>query len=263
MNKPDDDDILQVAKVVPEVYDDGLKPVVKATGETLALIPKSINAALAPLRQWIDKREFNVAATKKLLQSKLEKIGANHIVTPEPYVAVPALQAISYAMSSEILRNLYANLLACSMNDSMKNRVHPSFVEIIKQLSPDEAKLISCLVNVTNLPLIDVRHIASPKRNYSIVVRNFTDLADNVCENHNPENIAKYIDNLCRLKITDIPTGIYIANQDVYNHLEDNPIIVNIIKKKLPEGQRWEISKKGLCVTAFGKEFIDVCVKNN
>ena len=37
---------------VPEVYDDGLKPATKESGKLLALIPQTINAALAPLRQW-------------------------------------------------------------------------------------------------------------------------------------------------------------------------------------------------------------------
>ena len=36
---------------VPEVYDDGLKPATKESGKVLALIPQTINAALAPLRQ--------------------------------------------------------------------------------------------------------------------------------------------------------------------------------------------------------------------
>ena len=38
---------------VPEIYDDGLKPATKESGKVLALIPQTINAALAPLRQWI------------------------------------------------------------------------------------------------------------------------------------------------------------------------------------------------------------------
>ena len=47
------------------------------------------------------------------------------IVEPEPYVAVPAIQAISYAMNSDELRNLYANLLAKSMIKDTKDTVHP------------------------------------------------------------------------------------------------------------------------------------------
>lgn len=260
MNEPDD--FLNITKVVPDVYNDGLKSGVKATGEVLALIPKTINAALAPLRQWIDKREFNVAATKKLLESKLEKIGVEHIVTPEPYVAIPALQAISYSMSSEVLRNLYANLLACSMNDSMKNRVHPAFVEIIKQLSPDEAKFIMLLANKDDIPLIDIQRVVNKEGGFFTELHNFTCIAENICDNHEPVDIAKYIDNLCRLKIVEVPEGRYLSGEKTYESLENHPIVVKMMSTPLLDGQRWEIQKKKLEITAFGKEFIDVCVKD-
>ena len=102
-------------------------------------IPRAINAALSPLRQWIAQREYNVAETEKLLAKKLENIEPEKIVSPEPYVAVPALQAISYSMNSDELRELYANLLAKSMCIDTKNSVHPSFVEIIRQMSPLDA----------------------------------------------------------------------------------------------------------------------------
>lgn len=256
------DDFFNITKVVPDVYNDGLKSGVKATGEVVALIPKTINAALAPLRQWIDKKEFNVTATKKLLEAKLEKIGAEHIVTPEPYVAIPALQAISYAMSSEVLRNLYANLLACSMNDSMKNRVHPAFVEIIKQLSPDEAKFIKLLANEDNVPLLGVRRVVNEEGGFFIELDNFTCIAEKVCDNHNPVDIARYIDNLCRLKIIEVPEGRYLAGENTYKFLENHPIVMKLMNTSLPEGQRWEIEKKKLEITAFGNEFINVCVKD-
>lgn len=54
-------------------------------------------------------------------------------MTPEAYVAVPALQAISYSMNSEELRNMYANLLAKAIDIDEKDKVHPAFVELIKQ----------------------------------------------------------------------------------------------------------------------------------
>lgn len=58
---------------VPEVYDDGLKDATKESGKVLALIPQTINAALAPLRQWIAQKEYNVAETKKTIGSKTRK----------------------------------------------------------------------------------------------------------------------------------------------------------------------------------------------
>lgn len=129
----------EAINTVPEIYDDGLKPATKEAGQTLALIPRAINAALSGIRQWIANREYKVAETEKLLAIKLEHVGEEKIVPPEPYIAVPALQAISYSMDSEELKNLYANLLAKAMNSDTKDQVHPSFVEIIKQLSPMDA----------------------------------------------------------------------------------------------------------------------------
>lgn len=69
-----------------------------------------------------------MAETEKLLEQKLKNIDEEKIVSPESYVAVPAIQAISYSMNSDELRNLYANLLAKAMVTPTKDAVHPSFV---------------------------------------------------------------------------------------------------------------------------------------
>lgn len=133
----------KVIETVPNLYDDALKPTAQESGKTLALIPRAINAALVPLRQWIAEREYNLAETEKLLAKKLEHVGEDKIVTPEAYVAVPAIQAISYSMNKKELRNLYANLLAKAMNSDTKDLVHPAFIEIIKQLSPTDALILN------------------------------------------------------------------------------------------------------------------------
>lgn len=128
-----------VKGVIPEAYEDLVKPVAEETGKTLSLIPRTINAALIPLRKWIIEKEYSLAETEKILAKKLENVDKDKIVTPEAYVGVPALQSISYSMDSAVLRDLYANLLAKAMNKDYKEQVHPSFVEIIKQMAPKEA----------------------------------------------------------------------------------------------------------------------------
>ena len=134
----------KVIKKLPieDIYNDLAKPSVKNTGELISLIPRAIRSALEPLEMWILKKEFNIEETKKLLEIKLSKINPENIVTPEPYVAVPTIQAISYVMNNNELRNMYANLLASSMNKEVKDNVHPAYVEIIKQLTPDECRIL-------------------------------------------------------------------------------------------------------------------------
>lgn len=258
----DPDDIHETAHIAGKVYDDGMHPAVQEAGKTLALLPQVVNAMLAPLQIWIANKEYNVAETKKLLEQKLSRVGAKHIVTPDAYVAVPAMQAISYSMNSKELRNLYANLLARSMVNTEKDKVHPAFVEIIKQLSPDEARLISSLIDVDSVPLIDIHRVVNNEGGFLIRLRNFTYLADNICERHDPIDIAEYIDNLCRLRIVEIPEESYLGGEDTYKPLEEHPIVVDIMNTPLPKGQRWEIVKKQLEVTSFGKEFIAVCAKD-
>ena len=51
------DTIANVAEVFPKVYDDGLSPSVKTSGQTLNLIPRAVNEALAPLEKCILNKE--------------------------------------------------------------------------------------------------------------------------------------------------------------------------------------------------------------
>lgn len=102
-----------------------------------------INALFVNVDKWALVREYNYKETELLLQNKLKYIDENKIVLPDNYVAVPALQYLSYSMDCEELRNLYANLLAKSMNTDTKAYIHPAFVEIIRQLSPLDVQMFN------------------------------------------------------------------------------------------------------------------------
>ena len=117
----------ELAKQVPikEAYNDIAKSAMKSTGEIVGLIPRAINGALEPLHKWILQKEYNIDKIKILLEEKLKNINANEIVQPESFIAVPTIQAISYCMDNDDLRNMYANLLAASMVVSTKDYVHP------------------------------------------------------------------------------------------------------------------------------------------
>lgn len=87
--------------LIQDVYSDVLQPAAKQTGKLLEKLPRAINAALSELDIWISKRENNIDKTKKLLEHELENQNPEKIVSPDPYVAVPAIQAISYSIDSD------------------------------------------------------------------------------------------------------------------------------------------------------------------
>ena len=133
---------VQVPVPVDQVYSDLAKPTAESVGKTFSLLPRAINAALLPLEKWILQREYAVEETKKILEIKLKAIEPEKIVPAESYIAIPAVQALSYCMDSELLREVFATLLSNAMNIDYKPRIHPAFIEIVKQLSPLDVMMI-------------------------------------------------------------------------------------------------------------------------
>lgn len=255
------DGVDKILETAPKLYDDAIQPAAQETGKTLSLIPRTINAALVPLRQWIATKEYNLAETEKLLAYKLEHLDPEKIVSPEPYVAVPALQAISYSMDNEELRNLYANLLSKSMNKDTKDSVHPAFVEIIKQLSPFDAELLKKLsMQQQNLiPKIKIRFQKSENNTEGKDMIKSV-ISPNIYEFGLYDKYNISLDNLERLKLITINDDRYLINNKYY---ED---ILDICNKNilLPNNSEYYYIKKTkgtIQITEFGKSFINTVVK--
>ena len=243
---------------IPTVYDDGLKQATQESGKIFALLPRTINAALVPLRKWIAEREYNLAETEKILAKKLEKVGEEKIITPEPYVAVPAIQAISYTMNSKELRDLYANLLAKAMNSDTKDMVHPAYLETIKQLSPEEAMYFKYICSLKIRPMVDVQldlpeglsvTISTNANLFSADYNKFFELT---------------IDNLTRLGLINIPYGVWYGEVSVYETLIGElkrKFNLDQWKEKYPEATGISFPKKRIDLTAYGINFYETCIR--
>ena len=115
-------------------------------------VADATHMALSMFREYYPQlREELLSDLRKMLEEKLKNIPSENIVPPSPRIAVPTLQNASITEDIEI-RELYAQLLANSMNETMKDGIHPAFVEIIKQLSPDEAKILRYMSSNTIIP---------------------------------------------------------------------------------------------------------------
>ena len=241
---------------VPDIYDDGLKPATKESGKVFALIPQTINAALAPLRQWIAQKEYNVAETEKLLAQKLEKVEYDKIVSPESYVAVPAIQAIAYSMNSEELRNLYANLLAKSMYIDTKELVHPSFVEIIRQMSPIDALIFKTIMGRAVNPMINLI-MKNEKGTFRTIVTNVTDI--NIASQ---ELIGVSIDNLTKQNLLSVPEDGFYSDEKVYDSILQTEFYEKQknLNRRTVDGFEFTYTKKMINKTNLGRLFYKVCV---
>jgi len=255
--------VKEAVKQIPikEIYDDGVKTSMKAAGDVVGLLPRAINAALEPLHKWVLQKEYNIDETKKILQNKLNGIDPDLITPPDSYIGVPVLQAISYSMDSDELRDMYANLLASSMISETKHFVHPSFVEIIKQLSPLDAKLLNLFRYNETYPLCDIQEVHTNGK-LTPCYHSLFDFKDKNDAFTSKEHLylTASLDNLIRLGVVLKNKEIFESNYD-YTAFENNFMYLGLVKiKNDPQSKLRKIPAR-IELTLFGKELCRVIFK--
>ncbi len=245
-------DDLNIKSVVPEIYKDIISPAAKEVGKGLVTVGKAVNIALAPIAGLVwgyDKIEKYV---KTAVEKRLKNKNPDDIQSPPPNIAGPLLESLRFSGYQEDLRELYANLLASSMDKNIASNAHPSFVEIIKQISPDEAKILNVLPRVTRYPQICTAIQKNDKfhpqirsnLSYKDLRREFTDVCRLAKIEHN-ELVNSYLDNLRRLLLLEFEQAVGQIGLEI--DFNENLVVKNDITEYLS-------------VTKLGQQFIKACV---
>ena len=242
---------LGISNVIPAVYEDLLQPAAKELGGGLVVVARAVTMALAP----IEGAVWGYDKIRDWLAVKLTQKLADHdddAIQPPPLnIAGPAILNLTFTGETPSLREMYANLIAASMDVETAYTAHPSFVRIIEQLSPDEAKILGQLSGYAagdSLCHEIVDQSGFNKRSDEYLFQQW----DRFCANAAIEfdqNSTAYMDNLIRLRL--------IAE------LRENK------SKLVPEGGNdygtWEAhlddtSETTLVLTELGERFILACV---
>jgi hypothetical protein len=251
-----------LVKAVP-IYQDALQPAAKEIGKALGTVARTVNIALAPVSALVWGYDQIKDFVDNKVSEKLENVPEENIVTPPPHVAGPALESLRYTGSIEELKELYANLLASSMDSATTRDAHPSFVEIIKQLSSDEARLLTALISIEQVPAVTIRNNREDDTGGRDQLRNFTVLGENTGV-QDYYRIPNYLDNLCRLGLIEIPVHYVLIGEDTYKHLDEHPVVKEIASSiDQIEGRKSELVHKTIIVTGLGRQFINTCVKDH
>lgn len=251
--------IAEIAKAVP-IYPDAIQPAAKEVGKSLQLVARAVNAALAPIEAFVwgvdQIRDF----VRDRVATKLDNVPPDEVQQPKAHVAVPAIEALRYTGEESELSELYANLLATSMDKATAYRAHPGFVDMIKNMSPDEARIMRFLATSGTQPLINIKATQKEGGGFQIVHRHLSLISlKSRCEH--PPLAANYLDNLIRLGLIEIPNMQRIKSDDPYKENEDYPEVKNILEVlRKVETHTIEVDKIKFDLTDFGKQFVRSCV---
>jgi hypothetical protein len=241
---------LGLDKVAPAIYEDLVRPTAKELGKGLSVVAKTVNAALSPLEGIVwgyEKiREHLITEVSKKIKAKNEK----EICSPPLNIAGPLVEALKFTGHSIPLRDMYTNLLVSSMDVNTVATAHPSFVEIIRQLSPDEAKILKYITNIDSYPVvISDKTITKNSFQYDRIISLFR----NICEKAEisyMELRVSYLDNMRRLKLLE---WSHEKNHELKRAICESADQIDLIID--------ERNEEALYVTAFGQYFIEACVK--
>src|SRR5437660_3060641 len=147
--------VAEITKNVP-IYEDALQPVMKQVGKSLGTIGGLINVALAPVALMVYRYEVMQKKLESRLEEKLRDVEPATIIQPPLPVVGPLIERYRFVHDDPELADMFENLLANAMDIATVKRAHPAFVQIISELSSEEAKLVKTIAGEPVLPKLDV-----------------------------------------------------------------------------------------------------------
>ena len=230
-------------------------------GETALTITKTINNVLLPLAAInfaFDKaRKYFSEKFQQDLSEKTSEIPPDQIVEPKASIAGPTLQGIAFTHEEPCLKDMFLSLLATAMDARVSPEAHPAFVEIIKQLTSDEAELLcSILKSEVVLPIVQIRLKEKDGSGWRSLATHILNIInkDTKEPTENPRCPAM-VDNWIRLGLVEVDYSKYIQDEKSYAWVEKRPEVLKYKEQNETEDRKIDFGKGVIVKTALGSQF--------
>ena len=245
--------------LLTQIYGDLAKPGVSQVGKALSTVLGLGNTILWPVQLLNERTRISLEINLESFREKVSQIPENKVSEVPPEVGVPIAEKLSY-VSDPDLRELYTNLLAKASNSDTQSQAHPSFVNVLNNLSPDEAQLVKQFKRQGgDVPFVTAKYVNPLKNEWmQIVDVHFSILSD--IRIAFPSNLPAYVSNLEGLGLIDLRRDIFVVPEDVYLPLESQ---LEAQFKEMPRPPKFYVfrcERGKIGVTRFGWLFIQACI---
>lgn len=212
---------------------------------------------------YVEKQKLKYAKDIELfkqdLENKTNKIPIENLQEPNLSIVGPALEGSKFYIGEPDLRDMFSTLISNSMNKNYNGKIRNSFVEIIKQLEPIDASILSSITNNKMLPVANIYYSNTESLEKSVALHSnvlLTDLDSLVKINE----ISASVTNLNRLGLINLTYDVWIVDNTKYDDLKNTQLCIEL-KENLPPGfDDIDVKKGVLSLTPLGKDFISVCL---
>lgn len=219
---------------------------------------QACQTAIAMFREYYPMlRQEALAEVSNIVNRELQKISQSDIQAPSPKITVPLLQNASITEETN-LREMYGKLLAGDMNKKLKPLIHPAYIEIINQMSSDDAKLFSQVVKIQNsIPVAGIKFTFSSQYLTDVFPHYFSPYFSEI----DPWKASVSIENLSRLNLFHFFEGT-VTSYD-YQKIKQDPFVKDrfeFAKQNNPSRTlSIELSPYVIQPNDFGRRFASLC----
>lgn len=166
---------------------------------------------------------------KNEIAENVSSIPVEHRQEAQLSLVGPALEASKYYIEEAEIRKMFAKLIASSIDERSNSYTHHAFVEIIKQLSPSDAKLLKYINSQEQNSIALAEYKAVLKEDLSKLDLSSPLIYDSPL---NIEQTMFSLNNLSRLGLVDLELDMsYFTNESKYTKFY-SPHLMEIFYEK-------------------------------
>jgi len=251
-----------VTEIMKAAGDDAnVKEAAGNLGQTAVTLTKTINNIILPLAAvnfgFEKARIYFSEKFQKDITEKTENIPPEYLVQPKASVAGPTLQGLAFTHEEQNLKDMFLNLLATSMDGRKADIAHPAFVEIIKQMDSEDARLVQeTLKSTSPIPIIEIYANMNDGAGKTLMLRHVLNLKDtDTGEISEDPKLPAMVDNWIRLGLVTVDYNKQIVDPRYYSWAEQRPEYLNLCNTLNSESQKVEYNGGIIFRTEFGKQF--------
>lgn len=255
--------IANLAKAVP-VYDDAFRPIMQETGKALGTVGRAVNVALGPIRGlvWGAEQIENWLASR--VAGKLVDLDETDIVTPDPSIAGPTIEALRFNGHKPELSEMFAGLLASAMSLQKKDLTHPTFVEKIRSMTALDAQIFAFICDLEAVPTVNITRVfentPGAADTYCFVNNEMVGIANRLKIGTGKvfEAVEGSIENLQELGLIRARSEAQLtskAHQEKYVLMRDEPFLSAFKEPPVGADFKWEIKNSCVVLTRTGRHF--------
>ncbi len=252
----------QASSNFSEIYEHGqsgtasLRPVTERSTQTqisMQMVEEVLSGNSKAVWSAPQIRTFMLDAVSEVIERR--KLRKSHMIAPKAELVMPALEVLRYSP----LKGEIACLIASSMDRRKTEECLPAFVDILKQITVDEARLISRLPGANHaVPSATVNYVDQVGRLYKCVRHVLPAKLAAECEQ--PSLISSYVDNLLRLGVLTQPDNITINDNQHYQALTNQPFLRQVAATA-PRRVSVDVHRSVVTLSDLGANFRACCLE--